>query len=494
MEFIFCIYSCKKNIEKAEFLYHLIKDKLPSCKFYLIYGDNTINTEFQIKDDKYLILNCGDNYEHLSIKTISLLSALEKIHPDVKGVFKCDDDILPNKRKLKELIQYIQPNNIPYLGFALHIPADNYTSQNYHGTNLYYINKSLLVRGCKFATGPIYYLSMDTIRIFNKLPVLKEILKDPIDYLFEDNMIGYLLNTQNIFPTYWNIYTDHMEYFPNNCAIQNIKNRVKPLLVRMHGGLGNQLFQVSAGYELARKYKMHLVLVYNEDYASSMTHITDINELFSSIFQDFNFISSKYVDFSNTIMYNEKRCFDYDPNIIQEYSNYFIHGYFQHRKYLDTYRTEFLSLLSNPVICEKLTKDYPLLTNSYFIHVRRGDYLTVPIYHFDTDSYFKNAILHIINKERNLNTHFYIVSDDIEFCKNYSIFNNIQKTFIEGMNTLDTFYLMSLCHKGGICSNSTFSGWASSLNPNPNKEIIMPKNWIRIDYPYEIPFSPTITF
>jgi hypothetical protein len=493
MDFIFCIYSCKKNFEKAEFLYHLIKDKLLSCKFYIVYGDNTINTDFEIKDNKYLVLNCGDNYEHLSIKTISLLSTVEKIHPNVKGVFKCDDDILPNKRKLKELIEYISCNNIPYLGFVVNIPEDIYVSDNYHGTDPNYF-KPLLVHGCQYATGPIYYLSMDTIHTFNKIPILKEILKHPIHYLFEDNMVGHLLSKENIFPINWNIYSNHIELFYNNCSIQNIRNRIKPLFIRMHGGLGNQLFQVSAGYELARKYKMHLVLFYNENYSSSMTHITDLNEFFSSIFQDFNFISSKHVDFLEVVIYNEKRCFDYDPNIIQETSSYFINGYFQHTKYLDTYRNEFLSLLSNSVICEKLTKKYPLLPYSYFIHVRRGDYLNIPIYHFDTDSYFKDAILHIINKEQNLKTHFFIVSDDIEFCKNYLIFKNIEKTFIEGMNTLDTFYFMSLCHKGGICSNSTFSGWASALNPNPNKEVIMPKNWIQVDYPYQIPFYPTITF
>jgi hypothetical protein len=53
---------------------------------------------------------------------------------------------------------------------------------------------------------------------------------------------------------------------------------------------------------------------------------------------------------------------------------------------------------------------------------------------------------------------------------------------------------MSLCRKGGICANSTFSGWASMLNDNPDKTIIVPKNWINIGYPYEIPFDYTISF
>lgn len=54
---------------------------------------------------------------------------------------------------------------------------------------------------------------------------------------------------------------------------------------------------------------------------------------------------------------------------------------------------------------------------------------------------------------------------------------------------MDTFYFMSMCKKGGICANSTFSGWASQLNQNKDKIIIVPRQWINIDYAYVIPFD-----
>jgi hypothetical protein len=99
-----------------------------------------------------------------------------------------------------------------------------------------------------------------------------------------------------------------------------------------------------------------------------------------------------------------------------------------------------------------------------------------------------------MNKENNLHVHFVIVSDDIEYCKRNFVFRNIpSKTFIDdNLNTLDSLYLMSLCKKGGICSNSTFSGWATNLNTNPEKTVVVPKQWIHIDYPYEIPFDYTV--
>jgi hypothetical protein len=99
-----------------------------------------------------------------------------------------------------------------------------------------------------------------------------------------------------------------------------------------------------------------------------------------------------------------------------------------------------------------------------------------------------------MKKEDSQSVHFFIVSDDINFCKQNFVFRNIpRKTFMDNkMSTLDTLYFMSACKKGGICSNSTFSGWATNLNTNPEKTVVVPKQWINIDYPYEIPFEYTI--
>lgn len=261
----------------------------------------------------------------------------------------------------------------------------------------------------------------------------------------------------------------------------------------MHGGLGNQLFQVAASYELAKTHNMKLVLVYKDNYRRHMAHNTSKDEFFSSIFQHFDTIAYNDIDFSHVIQYSESesKCFDYNTNIIQKESDYYMEGYFQNKNY---YKNDFLDLIRNPIICNQLTNKYPILYDSYFIHVRRGDYINNPTYIFNRDYYFMNAINYIMNKEENLYVHFFIVSDDIPFCKTNYLFHNIpRKTFIDdGMNTLDTLYFMSLCKKGGICSNSTFSGWATVLNTNPDKTIVVPKQWINIDYPYIIPFEYTV--
>jgi len=507
LDFVFVIYSCKKNLDtKSKFLFYLINDKLPNCKCYIAYGDNTISNEYEIKGN-YLILNCGDHYEHLSQKTIALLNAMEKIHPNAKGIFKCDDDILPNISKLNELFIYIQSrfNNlftkqnkeIQYLGFRIQKENDSY--ETYHKNKVHdkkYEDMSMIYYGSIYVTGPLYYLSMHSVGIFNAN--IGEFIKnkDITEYFYEDNIVGYILNSQNIFPTYYKTYYDHIsQYFYG--SVQNIDNQVRHLFMHIHGGLGNQLFQVTAAYALAKKHNMHVVIVYQDNFHKYLTHNTHRDEFLSTIFKSFNNINHRYIDFSNVITYSESRCFDYDDNIISNSnSNYYIEGgYFQNKNYLKNSNstTELIELFQNSSICSELVKQYILLNESYFIHVRRGDYIHNSTYFFDRDSYFIHAINYIMKKEDSQSVHFFIVSDDINFCKQNFVFRNIpRKTFVDRMSTLDTLYFMSACKKGGICSNSTFSGWATNLNTNPEKTVVVPKQWINIDYPYEIPFEYTI--
>ena len=498
MDFVFIIDSCVKNLEKSNLLFNLLDNFLTLNKYksYIVYGDANLQSDYEIKDNKYLVLKCGDSYDHLSHKTIKLFETIETIHPECKGIIKCDDDIIPNKHKLKELYNFIMTNNVDYLGNVAENESD---FLYYHGNRLYHsgidekFNKPLLVKKCRYNVGPMYYVSLNAIKMFNRVSLIKDILIDQIDFYFEDIMVGYILNNFcNIFPIHYKTYYDNIEDYRLG-SIQNIRNAHKKIFIFLHAGLGNQLFQVAAGFEMAKKHNMFLILVYNDDFIHSFSHNTSLYEFLSSIFSFFNYTSINNIDLSKVITYNESKCFDYNDSIIQHNSDYYLTGYFQNKKYLENYKNEFLDIIKDHTICDNLNLTYPLLNESYFIHVRRGDYLQLEMYSFDKDNYFEKSIEYILNKEGNQNVHFFILSDDINFCKTYEKFNNINKTFINEMNTLDSLYFMSLCVKGGICSNSTFSGWATNLNCNQNKTIIFPTNFINIGYPYEIPFDFTVS-
>ena len=481
--YIFVIYSCKKNYKKSNLLYNLLINRLENCKCYILYGDKNLDCSHRILDDKYLIINCGDNYENLCEKSISLFKIVKSEFPNIKGILKCDDDIIPNIKKLNELILFIDNNEINYLGNKVIIKHEDYSKSHFNKCSNKQYNKPKLIHKCDYATGPLYYLNIKSIDV---------LINSNIDYnkfFYEDIMVGYILNQNNIFPYNYKTYYDNMEY--NKGSIQNHNNKFF-LYVLLHGGLGNQLFQVSAAFELAKKHKMILILLYKKEYHKFMTHNKSEDEFMKTIFSYFNYTYYENIDTSKVIIYNEKNCFDYDPNIINKNNDYLINGYFQNKKYIPD-NSDLLLIFKNDEICNRLLLEYPLLNDSFFIHIRIGDYSkNSNLYYLDKDYYYKKAIDFIL--ERIDNPHFIVLSDDIEFVKTFSVLKDINKTIITDMDTLDSLYLMSLCKNGGICANSTFSGWASKLNNNINKIIICPKQWININYSYEIPFDYTISF
>jgi hypothetical protein len=112
--------------------------------------------------------------------------------------------------------------------------------------------------------------------------------------------------------------------------------------------------------------------------------------------------------------------------------------------------------------------------------VRRGDYVTSPktnsVHGTCSLEYYYDSF-NLIEKQHK-NSHYFIFSDDIEWCKqNLEFIKN--KTFIElSANERDheEMYLMSQC-KHNIIANSSFSWWGAWLNQNPDKMVIAPKKW-----------------
>jgi hypothetical protein len=481
---LFIIYSCKKKLHLSEQLYDMINEKLYNCKVYLMYGDETINNEYKIVDEKYLVLKVGDYYENLTDKTIKLFNVIEKNFPNVKGCFKCDDDIIPSIISINKFIEYFLKNNIPYAGqiCAIHEEGQFFWSHKGKTNNPDYGNEAIFIPGCSYAAGPMYYLNRDSISKLNNSE--NRIL------FSEDAYVGFNLNRYDIFPEYYDLYSDFFGYCYLN-SYQNVENKRKKLYIKIHGGLGNQLFQIASGYGIAKKHNRILIIV-SDNQPYSFNHNSYMNVYMDNIFKDKNLIFINENNLDNSIkVYSDSDIvgsFVYNDKIIKQLTengvekDIYLKGYFQNEKYFKKYKGEIIQLFKNERIMYELTKKYIHLNSSFFIHYRRGDYLNNDLYKVNFDKYFWHAYLYIYEKifSRTIQPHFYILSDDIEYCKTYDIFNSygMRRTFIENESTLNSFYIMSLCALGGICSNSTFSWWGSYLNENPNKIVIFPDKWI----------------
>lgn len=170
--------------------------------------------------------------------------------------------------------------------------------------------------------------------------------------------------------------------------------------------------------------------------------------------------------------------------------NVYLEGFWQSWKYFDDIRSVLLEEFRPKKILNKRNLEYKkqiLSTMSISIHVRRSDYVNTDL-DTVTEEYYRLATQYFT--ERYTDPYFYIFSDDIEWCKErLQIKNFIFIMGNEGRNNIFDMHLMSLCQKN-IIANSSFSWWAAYLNINENKEVIFPKQWnsnlniTNVDYIY----------
>jgi hypothetical protein len=288
-----------------------------------------------------------------------------------------------------------------------------------------------------------------------------------------------------------------------------MENKSK-IIVFLMGGLGNQMFQYSAGFDFARKINGELFLdttflndrfpragftyrKYDLDVFNINPQFTKLSKISSSLkipgvwlFSDL-MMTKLQNKFGNLEVVRERdnNYFSKLNEAIETNSkNYFLFGYFQSEKYfIDSakeLRNEF-SFKNEFSDNEKKIADRIKNLNSVSIHIRRGDYITSKkakrvMKEFGSD-YYKKAIGEISKKISD--PHFFVFSDDIEWCK-----ENLKIEFpteylgndTAGYKNSRHLQLMSLC-KHNIIANSSFSWWGAWLNNNPEKIVIAPKDW-----------------
>lgn len=114
--------------------------------------------------------------------------------------------------------------------------------------------------------------------------------------------------------------------------------------------------------------------------------------------------------------------------------------------------------------------------NSVSIHLRRGDYLQPENQELFggicTEEYYEQALLYI--KEHVKDAKIFIFSDDPVYAREK--YSSEEYTIVDINHGKDSFFdihLMSCC-KHHICANSTFSFWGARLNPSGDKIMVRP--------------------
>lgn len=270
------------------------------------------------------------------------------------------------------------------------------------------------------------------------------------------------------------------------------------IIVKLMGGLGNQMFQYAAGRCLSYLHKTELkfdLSFLNADPNSKYTkrdfelEVFNIDPLVASENDLKRFQPLERGKITRTLMrklpilYSKVIANESGHAFMKEFYSYpkdvYLNGYWQSEYYFEpvagVLRKEFT--LKDPLRGENLELANRIGNcNSVSLHVRRGDYVNnkeVNEFHGAcSPDYYYEAIQHIKQKG---DVEFFVFSDDMEWAKENLKAEKI--TFVTQKNPgyID-MHLMSLC-KHNIIANSSFSWWGAWLNPNPSKIVIAPKKW-----------------
>lgn len=273
-------------------------------------------------------------------------------------------------------------------------------------------------------------------------------------------------------------------------------------IIKISGGLGNQLFQYSFFLAISDKFPKQICKLDISSYRLYEPHNGfELKSIFPNlhlpIISNFEqFLLKNYIKFIQKLnitpfqKINEKRLI-FNTKYLENDSPTIFEGFWQSPKYFrdiernihDAFIFPLLSSKKNNSIQKKI-----LATESVSIHVRRGDYVKTTSMLAKAGSvcgliYYQNAINQI--KAVTDNPHFFIFSDDPYWCKKNLLLRN--STIIDwnkNENAYKDMQLMMHCQHN-IIANSSFSWWGAYLNKNPNKLVLAPSNWFNtgaVDY------------
>ncbi len=268
------------------------------------------------------------------------------------------------------------------------------------------------------------------------------------------------------------------------------------IIVKIEGGLGNQLFQYALGRHLAIKHKTCLKFDISE--FDNKKHLVvrtfelpkfkvnidiarqeDINRAQNHSPKG-RLMEWIYGLFSNEVKIKKEPVYNFAPAVLKYPDNIYLIGYWQSEKYFEgiekTLRMDLK--FSNELSAEqKKLHDKINDCNAVSMHVRRGDFVYNPNdpHTICSVDYYKNAVEVISKKIKN--PVFFVFSDGIEWTKK-NIDIPYEHYYVSGNEAWVDLKLMSSC-KHNIIANSSFSWWGAYLNNYKQKVVICPAVWYK---------------
>lgn len=268
------------------------------------------------------------------------------------------------------------------------------------------------------------------------------------------------------------------------------------------GGLGNQLFQYAAARRLAIKHNCQVVLdpywfahpragethrPYELDKYPVTLRVANLSEQ-----RSWKWMRVRLSKFLRLLLpltlVREQGIGVYKPALYASINSYLI-GFWQSEAYFADAKKQLISELtplSPPSATDHSVIEQIYASNSVSIHVRRGDYVSLPsasaFHGLCSLDYYRTAIQYIA--ERVSGPMFFVFSDDPVWVRENLVIP-FPVRYVDHNQPVDAFQdlrMMSLCQHQ-IIANSSFSWWGAWLGETQNSIIIAPARWYAINRP-----------
>lgn len=265
------------------------------------------------------------------------------------------------------------------------------------------------------------------------------------------------------------------------------------LIVRLLGGLCNQIYGYMAGYALAKELKQELVLDIEECVRSAFGYSLDYFSIPASrkiiyswdvlLLEEQGFYDRILETYKDTVVlvqsYEQKKEYPDNDRVfvysgldmadeLKDYENLYMPGYFFEReRYYQKYWDELRSLLVLKEESEDVKKFREMIygKNSVGVHIRRRDMLLVDWSYKVEDDFYRAAIECF--RELYDNCTFYVFSDDIEYAqKMLGADSSVHYIHFYGYDnaSVSEFCCLSLCKHRILTIDSTFGQLADDLS------------------------------
>jgi hypothetical protein len=275
--------------------------------------------------------------------------------------------------------------------------------------------------------------------------------------------------------------------------------RRAPVIVRLQGGVGNQLFQYAVGKAVSLKLNRQLLVdprtilpeaparQYSLDRFCVSCQVASGRQAWCTrwlgsvrlgrAFRSVYWPARRY-------RYVRDRELGYQPEVFDDHDGpVVLHGYWQSHKYfsdIEPVLRQDLRFLDGPDERNREILQQIRDCEAVCVHVRRGDYVSIPLFAQTIGScdvqYYRRAVERL--SQAVVRPHFFVFSDDPEWARCELTFPGPTHVVDHNLGKSDTedLRLMAAC-RHFIIANSSFSWWGAWLADSPNKTVVAPVQW-----------------